>query len=72
MSHHPIPDGMEASPGFLAKYRQFGPSYRWWAAGIGMLGSFSTLLTSTIVNIAIPDIMGALPDSPSATCYKAR
>lgn len=60
MSHHPIPDGMEASPGFLAKYRQIGPSYRWWAAGIAMLGSFSTLLTSTIVNIAIPDIMGAL------------
>ena len=52
MSRHPIPLGVEASPGFLDKYRQFGPAYRWWAACIGMIGSFSTLLTSTIVNIA--------------------
>ena len=55
-----IPDGVEASPGFLEKYEQFGPSYRWWAALVGMIGTFATLLTSTIVNIAIPDIMGAL------------
>ena len=55
-----IPDGVEASPGFLEKYEQFGPSYRWWAALVGMIGAFATLLTSTIVNIAIPDIMGAL------------
>ncbi|MEQ8858101.1 MAG: DHA2 family efflux MFS transporter permease subunit [Pseudomonadales bacterium] len=58
--NYPVPEGIEASPGFLARFREIGPSYRWWAAGVGMLGSFATLLTATIVNIAIPDIMGAL------------
>jgi MFS transporter, DHA2 family, multidrug resistance protein len=57
---HPIPPGLVASPGFLDRFRQFGPNFRWWAAGVGMLGSFATLLSATIVNVAIPDIMGAL------------
>ena len=57
---HPIPDGLEAGPGFLALFRKYGHNYRWWASLVGVIGSFSTLLTSTIVNIAIPDIMGAL------------
>lgn len=60
MSEHPVPEGLEASPGFIDKFRQIGPSYRWWAASVGMIGSFATLLSSTIVNVAIPDIMGAL------------
>ncbi len=60
MSEQPVPDGLEASPGFIARFRQIGPSYRWWAASVGMIGSFATLLSSTIVNVAIPDIMGAL------------
>lgn len=60
MSEHPIPAGIEASPGFLEKFRALGPGYRWWAASVGMIGSFATLLSSTIVNVAIPDIMGAL------------
>lgn len=55
-----IPDGVEATPGVLALYENFGPNYRWWVAGVAMVGSFATLLTSTIVNVAIPDIMGAL------------
>ncbi len=60
MSEHPVPEGIEASPGFIEKFRQIGPSYRWWAASVGMIGSFATLLSSTNVNVAIPDIMGAL------------
>ncbi|MCB1683025.1 MAG: DHA2 family efflux MFS transporter permease subunit [Pseudomonadales bacterium] len=55
-----LPDGVQASPGFVTLYRQYGSNYRWWASLVGMIGSFATLLTSTIVNIAIPDIMGAL------------
>jgi len=57
---HPVPEGLEASPGFIALFRRIGPSYRWWATAVGMIGSFATLLTATIVNIAIPDVMGAL------------
>lgn len=57
---HPVPEGIEASPGFLELFRRIGPAYKWWAAGVGMIGSFATLLSATIANIAIPDIMGAL------------
>ncbi|MFU8814941.1 MAG: DHA2 family efflux MFS transporter permease subunit [Pseudomonadales bacterium] len=71
MSDHPVPPGIEASKGFLDKFRQLGPNYRWWAAGVGMLGSFATLLTSTIVNIAIPDIMGALGMTPDEAQWLA-
>ncbi|MFW6093952.1 MAG: DHA2 family efflux MFS transporter permease subunit, partial [Pseudomonadota bacterium] len=60
MSDRPVPEGLEASPGFIDKFRQFGPNYRWWAASVGMIGSFATLLSATIINVAIPDIMGAL------------
>lgn len=60
MSEHPVPEGLQATPAFLEKFRRIGPSYRWWAASVGMLGSFATLLSATIVNVAIPDIMGAL------------
>jgi EmrB/QacA subfamily drug resistance transporter len=55
-----VPAGLEAGPGVIALYQTFGPSHRWWVVLVGMMGSFATLLTATIVNIAIPDIMGAL------------
>ncbi|MDZ7668244.1 MAG: DHA2 family efflux MFS transporter permease subunit [Gammaproteobacteria bacterium] len=71
MTDHPVPEGLEASPGFIEKFRQIGPSFRWWAAGVGMIGSFATLLTSTIVNIAIPDIMGALGMTPDEAQWLA-
>lgn len=71
MSDHPVPEGLEATPGFIEKFRQIGPSFRWWAAGVGMIGSFATLLTATIVNIAIPDIMGALGMTPDEAQWLA-
>ena len=71
MSDYPVPPGIQASQGFIDKFRQLGPNFRWWAAGVGMLGSFATLLTSTIVNIAIPDIMGALGMTPDEAQWLA-
>ena len=41
-------------------YERHGAGYPWWVTGISVLGSFATLLTATIINVAIPDIMGAL------------
>jgi len=38
---------------------QYGPSYRWFATVTVMLGTIATILTATIVNVALPDIMGA-------------
>ncbi len=37
----------------------FGPKYRWLATVTGMTASFSMVLTGTIVNVAVPDVMGA-------------
>jgi EmrB/QacA subfamily drug resistance transporter len=38
---------------------RYGPRYRWFATGTVMLGTVSAMLTTTTVNVAIPDIMGA-------------
>lgn len=37
----------------------YGPAYLWLAVITAMLGSFATLLTGTIINVAIPEVMGA-------------
>jgi EmrB/QacA subfamily drug resistance transporter len=36
-----------------------GARYRWWVAITTLVGLFSAVTTTTIVNVAIPDIMGA-------------
>jgi EmrB/QacA subfamily drug resistance transporter len=38
---------------------RYGPRYRWYATITVMLGTISAVLTTTTVNVAIPDIMGA-------------
>jgi EmrB/QacA subfamily drug resistance transporter len=38
---------------------RFGPKYRWLITVTGMTASFTMVLTGTIVNVAIPDVMGA-------------
>ena len=38
---------------------RYGPRYRWYATVTVMLGTISAVLTTTTVNVAIPDIMGA-------------
>jgi EmrB/QacA subfamily drug resistance transporter len=40
-------------------FARFGPAYRWLVTGTVMMGTISTILTATIVNVALPDIMGA-------------
>lgn len=54
-----IPPGIEASPQILDMFRMYGKSYRWFAVATTMLASISTMLASTIINVAIPVIMGA-------------
>ena len=38
---------------------RYGSRYRWLATVTVMLGTISAVLTTTTVNVAIPDIMGA-------------
>jgi MFS transporter, DHA2 family, multidrug resistance protein len=40
-------------------FGRYGPRYRWLATVTVMLGTISAVLTTTSVNVAIPDIMGA-------------
>ncbi|MFZ3117331.1 MAG: DHA2 family efflux MFS transporter permease subunit [Variovorax sp.] len=46
-------------PQIEALFARYGPAYQWLATTTVMMGSIATVLTSTIVNVAIPDIMGA-------------
>ncbi len=59
MASSRIPEGIEATPPILAMFEQFGPKYVWFAVFTSILGSFATLLTATIINVAIPEVMGA-------------
>ncbi len=40
-------------------FRQYGPAYRWLATGTAMTAAISVILSATIVNVAIPAVMGA-------------
>jgi DHA2 family multidrug resistance protein len=40
-------------------YRRFGKNYGWWAMGTITLANVAALISGTIINVAIPDIMGA-------------
>ncbi len=47
---------MSSTEEFFARY---GASYRWYATGTAMVASIAVILSATIVNVAIPDVMGA-------------
>ena len=38
---------------------RYGSSYRWLVLVTGMIGNMALIISSTIINVAIPDIMGA-------------
>ena len=40
-------------------FERYGPHYRWFATVTVMIGTVTAMLTTTSVNVAIPDIMGA-------------
>ncbi|MCB1693047.1 MAG: DHA2 family efflux MFS transporter permease subunit [Pseudomonadales bacterium] len=54
-----VPEGIEASPSVVAMFERYGSRYVWFAVSTAMMGSFATLLTGTIINVAIPEVMGA-------------
>lgn len=61
---HPVPHDVDARSRVRELFSIYGPSYRWSVTFTSMLGSFATLLTGTIINVAIPDVMGALGMTP--------
>ena len=40
-------------------FERYGPRYRWFVTVTVLIGTVSAMVTTTIVNVAIPDIMGA-------------
>lgn len=47
------------SEGVAVMFRRYGPAYRWLALVAAMIATMSAVMSATIVNVAIPDIMGA-------------
>ena len=47
------------TPAIEAQFQRFGPAYRWYAVITVMMGTISMVLTTTIINVAMPDIQGA-------------
>ena len=43
-----------------ALFERYGPAFRWLVTLTALTGTISCILSSTIVNVALPDIMGAL------------
>lgn len=37
---------------------RYGPNYRWYVTSAAIMGTIALALTSTIINVAIPDVMG--------------
>lgn len=50
---------MTSAPTIEDRFAQFGPNYRYYVAFAGMLGVMSMVLSVTIVNVAVPSVMGA-------------
>ena len=47
------------SPAIEAMFARFGPRYRYYVTFTAMLGTMAMVLTATMINVAIPVIMGA-------------
>ncbi len=59
----PVPNnhggGRPSHPGIEIMEAQYGLAYKWLVIIAGLLGSMSMVLSATMVNVAIPSIMGA-------------
>ena len=47
------------NPAFAELFRTWGVHYRWFAVGTVVTGNIAAMLSGTIINVAIPNIMGA-------------
>ncbi|MSO75566.1 MAG: DHA2 family efflux MFS transporter permease subunit [Alphaproteobacteria bacterium] len=48
-----VPDSVEEL------FHRYGPAYRWLVTVTALIGSFAMVLSATIVNVAVPSVMGA-------------
>ena len=50
---------MSATDELSGFFERFGSAYRWFVITTTLMGTITVVLSSTIVNVALPDIMGA-------------
>lgn len=50
---------MSATDELSGFFERYGPAYRWLVITTTLMGTITVVLSSTIVNVALPDIMGA-------------
>ena len=50
---------MDKSRQTEALFQRYGPTYRWFVTIAGLLAFFTMVFSSTMVNVAIPNVMGA-------------
>lgn len=50
---------LSPNPAFAEFFRRYGINYRWFAMFTIVTGNIAAVLAGTIINVAIPDIMGA-------------
>ncbi len=55
----PVPS-RSGGPSVEALFERYGPAFRWLVTLTALTGTISCILSSTIVNVALPGIMGAL------------
>ena len=46
-------------PAIQRQFDRYGPAYRWLVTISGLTGAIAMILSATIVNVAVPSIMGA-------------
>ena len=51
---------MNSGPSVEELFARYGPAYRWLVTLTALVGTISCILSSTIVNVALPEIVGAL------------
>jgi len=54
-----LPPAADAHLGIEALFQRYGPAYRWLVTVAGLLGAMSMVLSATMINVAVPSIMGA-------------
>lgn len=51
--------GESDDPDIQRLFDRFGPAYRWLVTASGLIGAVAMILSATVVNVAVPSIMGA-------------
>ena len=51
-----LPSASADSSSLAALQARFGPRYRWWLLVAVMVGTMASIMSSTIINVAVPDM----------------